>query len=96
MVSVVVVVLATVLSFTLFINDIEVPHHTGLMVLKNMAMVHPAARTIIRNPGYFSFGSRRKVNGIFPGLECWCFSIYLQNLEEEAMQMEGVVHQTCI
>ena len=53
------------LSFA-WINNLEVCHHTCLMMFKNVAMVHPHPRPVIGHPGDFNFRPWRQVDSIFP------------------------------
>ena len=73
-------------------NNLEVPHHTRLVVFQDMAMVHPASRPIVRDPGNLNLASRRKIYCILPANELRRFAIYFKNLKEEPVQMEGMVH----
>lgn len=78
------------------INDFEVSHHPGRVVLKNVAMVHPLSWAIIRDPCDLYLASGREIDRIFYCYILRRFSIDFKYVKEKSMQVKGVVHQTCI
>ena len=74
------------------VNDVEVSHHTGLMVFQYMTMVHPTSGPIVWPPGNFNFAPGRKIYSILPANEFRRFAIDFQNLKEESVEMEGMIH----
>src|SRR5262245_1532059 len=57
-----------------------------------MAVGHPAAWPIVGHPGDADATECRHVDGVFPGKKVGHLTVHLQYLEEEAVQMKGMVH----
>jgi hypothetical protein len=64
-------------------------HHPCGMVLQDVAVVHPAAGPIVRQPRDAHAPECRHVHGVFPGEETGRRAVHFQYLEEEAVQVEG-------
>jgi hypothetical protein len=47
-------------------DDLEMRHHPFLMVLEDVAVVHPFPGPIVRHPGDANRRLRRDVDGVFP------------------------------
>ena len=54
-------------------------------MLQNVAMIHPAARAIIRQPRDFHSGSERKVNGILPRSKGSSFTVDFDHLKKTSL-----------
>ena len=74
------------------INNVEVSHHTRLVVFQDMTVIHPTAGSIVWDPGNFNLAPWRKIYSILPANELGRFAIYFKNLKEESVQVEGMVH----
>src|SRR5215207_2568575 len=73
-------------------DDLEVGHHPGGVVLEDVAVIHPAAWSVVRQPTDPDPALGRDVDGVLPGSEGRRGAVDLEHLEEEAVQVEGVVH----
>ena len=73
-------------------NNVEMSHHTCLMVFQDMTMVHPTPGPIARYPRNFNLASGRKIYCILPANERRRFAIDFKNLKEKTMEMEGMIH----
>ena len=73
-------------------NNVEMSHHTCLMVFQYMTVVHPTPGPIARYPRNFNVASGRKIYRILPANELRRLAIDFKNLKEEPMEMEGMVH----
>ena len=74
------------------IHHLKVRHHSRCMMLNDMAMIHPGARTIIRHPGNFYFTSGGQIIGIFSCPVRRCFAILFDDLEEKAVEVKRMIH----
>ena len=74
------------------INNVEVSHHTRLVVFQDMTVVHPTSGPVVWDPGNFNLAPRRKIYSVLPAIELRRLAIYFKNLKEEPMQVEGMVH----
>src|SRR2546423_13455108 len=50
-------------------GDLEVGRHTGGLVFEDVAVVHPASRAVIGQPGDADFSLGGDVDRVFPGPE---------------------------
>src|SRR6185503_20606209 len=69
------------------------PHHPGRVVLEDVAVIHPAARTTVRHPRDTRRALGRQVDDVFPRTPCRWLTVYREHLEEVAVQMERMIHQ---
>ena len=74
------------------VNNIKVSHHSCCMVLNDVAMVHPCSWSVIRHPGDLDPAPGLQVVRILPRPVSRSLAILLDHLEEETVQVEGVVH----
>src|SRR5512142_465660 len=77
-------------------HDLEVTHHAAGVMLENVAMVHPFAGTIIRQPRDADASLRWDVHGVLPRAERGCLAVQLHDLKEESVQVEGMVHHRVV
>src|SRR6185503_9710590 len=76
--------------------DLKVAHHPGRMVLENVTVIHPLAWAIVGHPRDAHPTLRRHVHGVFPRTERRRLAVDVEDLEEEAVQMEGMVHHRVV
>lgn len=72
-------------------HDVEVPHHAGRVMLEDVAMVHPAAGPVVGEPRDAHAAEGADVHGVVPSEPVDGLAVHLEHLEEEAVQVEGVV-----
>jgi hypothetical protein len=48
------------------VHHVEVGHHAGRVMLEDVAVEHPAARTVVRDPRDTNPSSRWNVDGVLP------------------------------
>ena len=92
MMMLVVMSVVTVRRRGILTNNVEMSHHTCLMVFQYMTMVHPTPGPIAGYPRNFNLASGRKVYSILPANELRCLAVDFKNLKEKSMEMEGMVH----
>src|ERR1043166_105319 len=74
-------------------NDVEVRHHSGCVVLDDVAVVHPHAGPVVGIPRDPDGRLRRHVDHVLQRSEGRLPSVDLEDLEEEPVQMERMIHQ---
>src|SRR5207302_9413631 len=62
-------------------------------MLEDVAVIHPAAGPIIRQPGDAHGGTGWHVHDVLPRAPRRRLTIHRQHLKEKAVQMEGMIHQ---
>src|SRR5207247_9613268 len=62
-------------------------------MLEDVAVIHPAARPLIRHPRDADGGSRRDVHDVLPRAPRRWLAVDGEHLEKEAVQMERMIHQ---
>src|SRR5688572_11704319 len=72
------------------------PHHSSFVMFENVTMVHPLSRAIVWHPCNLHLAQWFQVDRILPRNVFRRFTVYLEYLEEKSMQVERMVHQTCI
>ena len=77
-------------------NHVKVTHHSARVMFEDVAVVHPLARPIVRQPGDAHAAAWGNVYRVFPGQKRGWLAVYLEHLEEEAVQVERMVHQRVV
>ena len=65
-------------------------------MLEDVAVIHPLARAIIWQEGDPHTALRRYVDRVFPRPERGRLAVHVHDLEEEAVQVERVIHQRVV
>ena len=66
-------------------------HHPGGVMLEDVAVVHPAPWAVVGQPGDSDAALGGNVDRVFPGQELRRRPVHLDDLEEEAVEMEWVI-----
>src|SRR5689334_17544497 len=77
-------------------DDLEVRHHPRRMMLEDVAVIHPLARAVIRHERDSHTTLRWHVDRILPRPERRWLAVHVHDLEEEAVQVERVIHHRVV
>jgi hypothetical protein len=74
-------------------HHVEMSHHPGGMVLQDVAVIHPLPGAIVGNPCNAYPPPRGHVYRILPGEERRRAPVHVDDLEEEAVEVKGMIHR---